>query len=140
MIYIFRHQRGTFGTNCLSAQGVADVKRMAKAVRTLGLDTDVHTSLPTGYKHMRPVQTACTLCTFLNNQSSVIVHENHTTLSQELCLGKNTLVVWHHGDICNLIAAITGVQPKFEWPDDNYGGCVRIDPSANVCLFNPRFF
>jgi hypothetical protein len=132
-IYIMRHQRpGSFRTNCVDSSEVQRVHELAECVRSL----DVHhvfSCTPGTSKHVRPIQTASNLCSILGK-------------SLELCDGVgalpnyilgNTLIVWHHSDTSAILSHF-GIQSRFEWPDDEYDGCLIINDQG--WGYEPHFF
>ena len=132
-IYIMRHQRpGSFRTNCVDPSEVRHVRELANQLRSLGI-SDVFSCMPGTSKHVRPIQTASNLCSVLGK-------------SLELCDGVDTLpnyilgytlIVWHHSDMSAILSHF-GIQSRFEWPDDEYDGCLMINDQG--WGYEPNFF
>lgn len=158
MIYIFRHQEGGYHTNCLSLQGEKNTHTIAtyftKQSRESEFFKTVYTIIPIEYKHIRPIQTATSLCTHLNKKSSfekkfsVMACWNHTHLVQDLesMLSSspwlNVIIVWHHAGMQSLVDALLHrtETKSLDWPPDNYDGCVRIDMQAHMSVFDEHYF
>lgn len=151
MIYIIRHQEGGYSSNCLSENGERNARQMAayfkKKEREMPFFQTVYTILPFEYKHMRPMQTACTICTHLNkatsdDQFSVMACTDHEHVAQDIRLvlssspWLNVIIVWHHEDMNHLIAALLQQDTTpITWPDDNFNGCVQMDTVTKSVTF-----
>lgn len=155
MIYIIRHQEGGYHTNCLSLQGEKKTHTIATYFsRESEFLKTVYTIIPIEYKHIRPLQTATSLCTHLNKKSSfekkfsVMACWNHTHLVQDLesMLSSspwlNVIIVWHHAGMQSLVDALLHrtETKSLDWPPDNYDGCIRIDMHAKTYVFDKHYF
>lgn len=153
MIYIIRHQQGEHNTNCLSSSGVRHTKRIAdillKKINHNQCFRSVYTLLPEAYKHIRPIQTASLLCSYMNRQSccySVVTCKNTQVIANDLLKISDLklldiIIVWHHGDMGNLVDALVPYYKTFiTWPDTNYDGCVQIDLDQCTVCFKKDFF
>lgn len=153
MIYIIRHQQGDINTNCLSLSGVQNTKRIAdillKKINHGQCFRSVYTVLPDTYKHIRPIQTASLLCSYMNRRlccySVVTCKNTHVIVSDLLTISDlkllDILIVWHHGDIGNLVNALVPEHETFfTWPDSNYDGCVQINLDQCMVCFKKDFF
>lgn len=155
MIYIIRHQEGGYHTNCLSLQGEKKTQAIANYFsRESDFFKTVYTIIPIEYKHIRPIQTATSLCTHLNKKTSfekkfsVMACWNHTHLVQDLesMLSSspwlNVIIVWHHAGMQSLVDALLHRTEtnSFDWPPNNYDGCIRIDLRANMLVFDEHYF
>ena len=159
MIYVVRHQEGGSVSNCLSNKGVCKTRAMARFFarkHNTGRSHDnifktVYTITPRGYKHVRPVQTAATLCSHLNRlfyhtKFSVMTCDTEEQLSMDVLDFKehDIVVVWHHGGMQSIVDAIShtcGITKTVVcWPDYNYDGCVEIDTVRKTVFFNHDMF
>lgn len=132
-IYIMRHQRpGSFRTNCVDSSEVRRIHELAEHVRSLDV-SHVFSCMPGTSKHVRPMQTASNLCSVLEK-------------SLELCSGVNglpnyilgnTLIIWHHSEMSEILSHF-GIQSRFEWPDDEYEGCLIVNDQG--WGYEPNFF
>ena len=52
-------------------------------------------------------------------------------------ISEDTLIVWHHSDMGAILNRY-GFGGRFEWPRDNYDGCIVIDKHG--WEYNPSFF
>lgn len=140
MIYILRHQEGQVYDNCLSPKGLKNTHKIAQWLIKLNENSvffkTVYTVLPSDYSHIRPVQTASLLCTYMNEHNdkfSVKTCEDRTALVEDVSRAcvlpwLDVIIVWHHGDMQALVRDITHDNSwKFKWPDDNYDGCLIVD-------------
>lgn len=154
MIYIVRHQEGEAFSNCLSLKGMIRVQQMAQVLKgsfdNIPLKC-IHTFRPLEYKHLRPVQTATILCTYLNERFSVFAHVSYDGVVRDLSRiadidRYDVVIVWHHGEIMDLANVLCDYYdvPKsllgFPWPDNNYNGCVLIDTEGKDACFVSTFF
>ena len=154
MIYIIRHQEGEVFSNCLSLKGLRRVRHMARVLRgsfeNMPLKC-VHTCRPMEFKHIRPVQTASALCTFLEDRFSTFAHMSYDGVLRDLSKladidRYDVVIVWHHGEIIDLANVLCDYfeVPKSlvvsPWPDDNYDGCLLIDTHEKDAGFIHNFF
>lgn len=111
----------------------------------------VYTVTPRGYKHVRPIQTAATLCycfnrLFYDTKFSVMTCDTAEQLSMDVMgfRDHDIIVVWHHGGVQNLVDAISqacGINKTYLcWPAENYNGCVEIDAVQKTVFFNHDMF
>ena len=138
MLYISRHQQG-LGSNCLSYEGMLCVAKMAsKITHLLELSKTVYTCPPATCKHMRPIQTATNLCTFLDDHTEVHVCMDIKTMKHLASDSANHLVIWHHGDIAQLVNEVTSRTCHFSWPEHNFSGCLLL--GQHFINFVPDFW
>lgn len=150
MIYVLRHQEGERYSNCLSRQGIERTKHIAN-VLTRSFENipfkSVHTCVPVGYGHVRPIQTASNLCTFLQGRFSVLAHKSVDELVRDVCKiheMHDTVIVWHHSEISELVQAlcecfsIRGIS--FQWDEANFDGCVIMDTNIHKVVYEPNYF
>lgn len=154
MIYIVRHQEGEAFSNCLSRKGMKRVRRMATVLRSTFENIPlkcIHTCKPSEYKHLRPVQTAAILCTYLNERFSVFAHISYDGVLRDLSKISDIdrydiVVVWHHGeimDLANVLCDYYDISKSLigvPWPDDNFDGCLLIDTESKDAGFVFNFF
>ena len=149
MIFIMRHQQGENETNCLSLNSVKKMKSIAQKLSKVESNNNefkVYTITPREYKHIRPVQTASNLCTYL--QSSLKVHNCYENVIDSLSKyidTHNIIIVWHHSEIPEMLTSIqyTYSLPDgkpIHWSNDNYDGCVLINPRTERVVFDEFFF
>ena len=121
-IYIIRHQKPGQHVNCISKQELNNTKSMYEKIKTLQIGR-VFTRYPTTQNnHIRPLQTASNLCTFMG-QNIELCNEvkdlpNYITT--------NVLVVWNHSDIKYILEKYN-MSGWFEWPENDYDGCLMIN-------------
>jgi hypothetical protein len=150
MIYVIRHQEGEPFSNCLSRRGLARTRAIAKDFKRLLKNPlkYIHTCAPLGFAHARPFQTASVMCTELHDTFSVYAHVDTDDLVRDLFTDYDTVIVWHHGEIPDLVRQIgeryqIPFQP-FEWDETDYDGIVCIDPFRKRIyidtLFKKKFF
>ena len=131
MIYILRHQEGSRSSNCLSRIGIRHCRDIYSRLRYK--DVDVYTCYPDEHgKHVRPIQTASILCTYMN-KSLQIIDLNHLPDDQY----NHCVIIWHHKDIPTIIKHYT--KQDFEWDERNYSGCIMIDDNQRL-VYDPVYF
>lgn len=59
------------------------------------------------------------LCSFWNLKLNVI--KKYQDLPK-----KDSIIIWHHSEIPDIIEKYTNKNINFKWPSDNYNGCVII--------------
>ena len=132
-IYVMRHQRpGSMNTNCVSPDELQNTNMLAETVRTLNVHR-VFTCLPNASKHIRPLQTASNLCAITDKHLECCDGVD----SLPMYVHGNILVVWHHSEM-NEILNHFGMVSDFEWPVDNYDGCLSINEFG--WEYAPAFF
>lgn len=156
MIYIVRHQEGDAFSNCLNLDGMYRVQHIASVLKSSFENTPlkcIHTCRPLEFKHMRPVQTATMLCTYLTDERfSVFAHVSYDGVLRDLSKivdidRYDVVIVWHRGEIMKLVDVLCDYYdvPKslingFYWPDNNYDGCVLVDTEEKDTGFIHNFF
>jgi len=151
MIYIIRHQEGHASDNCLSEKGLKNTMKIAqhfkKSNKTSQIFKTVYTVQPYDYKHVRPIQTASLLCTYMNSEQdrlSVKTCQDNQELADDLvkaCVLQwyDVIIVWHHGDMESLVKTLIGKREwNIKWPPDNYDGCLVVD--SDTVRFHSRYF
>ena len=83
--------------------------------------------------HLRPLQTASNLCTLLGEEVKLC----NTVYNLPNYVYGNVLVVWKHSEIQSILSKY-GMVGRFEWPMDDYDGCVQI--TASGWEYDPDFF
>lgn len=149
MIFVLRHQPGSRASNCLNKEGVRNISEIARrfSKNPLILST-IYTIKPHSYKHIRPLQTATNLCTTMNDGKSVLVCNTYEDVVRDLTNFSSTndiIVVWHHGEIPEMLRYMETVygfleSAPFEWPNDNYNGCLIVDPCNKGWEFHSNYF
>ena len=133
VIYVMRHQRpGKYTGNCVDAREIQDTKSLCERIRPLEV-RNVIACAPGASKHIRPLQTASNLCSCMDCYLEVC--ENVHALPN--FIHGNTLIVWHHSDM-EAILNHFGFPCRFEWPDDDYDGCIVINEHG--WGYDARFF
>lgn len=145
-----RHQEGYKRTNCLSLQSVKQINRIAGVFSKIKSKTfQVYTIKPKSYKHVRPIQTASNLCTYLNASLRVCnTYEDAIDSLSNYIYTNDIIIVWHHNElpeILDTIALIYNIRMVdmdgfFQWPEDNYNGCLVVDTVAGSAFFSKHFF
>ena len=126
MIYIIRHQQGDNDKNCLNKLGTLRSLEIAKLFKNRCENIEVYTCYPDQClnRHFRPIQTATIMCTELN-QSLRIIKGWWYDVPSKFKFASN-VIVWHHAHIKKLLE-LYYPKSNFEWPSDNYDGCLIID-------------
>ena len=120
-----RHQQGLPYTNCLSKRGLSKCSHIAKGLRgcrVSKIHTCFVTNTPSGDKHVRPLQTASVIGTYLN----IPVEQVALDALPKASYDEDILIVWHHGDIQAILRHYTNDTTKFSWDETNYEGCIVI--------------
>lgn len=151
MIYIIRHQEGHASDNCLSEKGLKNTQKIAKRFKMFNdiscFFKTVYTVQPYDYKHVRPIQTASLLCTYMNSEQdrlSVRTCQNAQEITDDLIKScalpcYDVIMVWNHGDMESLVRTLIGKPEwKMKWPPDNYDGCLVVD--SDTVRFYSRYF
>lgn len=121
-IYIFRHQKQEQFRNCVYKSELNRTRLLYENIKHLQISR-VFACCPSIHnKHILPLQTAATLCTFLGKNLELCSD------ARELpkYITNNILIVWHHGDILSILENY-GMLGHFEWSDDDYDGCLMIN-------------
>ena len=124
MIIFVRHQHGNPQANCLSEKGIKESKCIADVFGNLK-NVNIYTCYPRKQKHIRPLQTASIVCTYLNKNVNV-VEEEETDLPQD-CSKGNYIVIWHHSQIEHLVRMYCDLEAPLHWDKDDYYRAVLID-------------
>jgi hypothetical protein len=152
MIYVLRHQESDALTNVLTVHGLHQTKHMATVLERQFQHIPmkgIYTCIPEGYAHVRPVQTASNLCTFLRGNYSTFVHHSIESVVNDLIkitdiTGYDMVIVWHHSEIPKLVQAICQrfcvPCPSWTWPPSCYDGIVMIDVFYKTIRFQEDFF
>jgi hypothetical protein len=105
-IYIIRHQQGDT-SNCVSSNSVITSEGIANMFKRYNIRRII-SRYPYNDKHIRPIQTAANICSFLNT-SLELVYDANTLPSEKF---SNILVVWNHNDISSILKRY-GFQEEF---------------------------
>lgn len=151
MIFIVRHQAGSKESNCLNKEGLRNTEQMAKIFsKNLSILRSIYTVKPHDYKHVRPLQTASTLCTMMDDGKSVIVCNTYLDVVRDMMNFTSTndvVIVWNHGEIPDMLRYIETAYgfPEeiglFHWPESNYNGCLVVDVcDSKSWSFYPKYF
>ena len=121
-IYVIRHQKPEEHTNCITESELNRTRSLYEKFKHLHI-SHVFTCCPSiKNKHIRPLQTAANLCTFLGN--NVELCNDASELPNYIT--SNILIVWHHSNIHTILEKY-GMIGNFEWPDNDYDGCLVIN-------------
>ena len=142
---------GSSDSNCLNKQGLCNINKIATRFsnnKNNVLLRSIYTLNPSAYKHIRPIQTASTLVTLLNDNFLVLTcnaYEDVINDVNKYAHKYDIIIVWHHGEIPDMLRHIAFVfnldQPSnFSWPDDNYNGCLLVDTQKHTWAFRPNYF
>lgn len=124
MIIFMRHQEGHDDySNCLTEKGIKECKTVADTFKNIK-NLHVYTCSPSHEKHIRPIQTASIVCTYL--QTNLIIVESENALPSD-CNTCNHLVIWHHKDIDLLVKMYYSFDGSLNWKDDDYYRCIILD-------------
>ena len=126
-----RHQPGN-DTNCINKQEFENIYKICDSFKTINIHR-VFTSYPESNHHIKQVQTASNLCTLLGK--NVELFNNAESLPEYLY--GDVLIVWTHSDIQSILRKF-GYVGVFEWPHDNYEGCLIMNDFG--WEFNDSFF
>jgi len=124
MIIFLRHQHGNPQVNCLSEKGIKDSKRIADVFGNLK-HLNIYTCCPHKQKHIRPLQTASIVCTYLNTNVTIVKNEQKD-LPQD-CSKGNHLVIWHHDQIEHLVRMYCDLEMPLDWDKEDYHRAILID-------------
>jgi len=132
-IYVIRHQRpGSTVGNCVAKEEIRRTKLLYNRIRVLNIEK-VITCEPNETKHIRPLQTASNLCSLMN----VLLEVCKDVYMLPKIVNANILIVWHHADMEAIINHY-GLENSFEWPEDDYDGCIIIN--NNGWQYQNNFF
>jgi len=150
MLYIMRHQEGNKRKNCLSSQSIKQTNRIAGIFSNIRSNKwKVYTIKPSTHKHVRPIQTAANLCTYLNTSLKVCnTYEDVIDSLSNYIYTNDIIIVWHHNEIAEILDTIAliynirmvDMDGYFKWPEDNYNGCLIINTIMGNAFFSKHFF
>ena len=123
MLIFLRHQRGDPHINCLNIKGFNDTKQIADVFGVLK-NLNVYTCCSKDHKHIRPLQTASIVCTYLDKNVNVV--ESIHQLPKDCTLG-NHIFIWHHSEIQHLVRMYCDLIEPLYWDADDYYRAILVD-------------
>lgn len=152
MIYVLRHQESDPLTNVLTVRGLLKTKQMATTLERHFQNVPmkgIHTCQSNGYGHVRPLQTASNLCTFLRGNYSTFAHDSIESVVRDLSkmtdiTGYDIVIVWHHSELSELIRSLCErfciPYDSTPWPNRCFDGVQIIDVFSKTSTFYKDFF
>ena len=136
IIYVIRNQPGEPGnetSNCIGKSELERTQELYDIIRKLKIG-HVYTCTPNPKvnNHARPLQTASNLCTLLGNDISLC----NTVYNLPNYVYGNVLIVWKRSEIPSILSKY-GMVGHFEWPEENYDGCLQI--KSGGWEYDPNF-
>jgi hypothetical protein len=123
-VYIIRHQKGYNNlSNCIDSNSFYNTENICQILKPIKFE-HVFSKFPYNNKHIRPIQTAANICSFLDKSLQLVYDARDIPNKHFSC----TLLIWNHDDI-NSILKHYGFIDSFQWPEENYNGCIYIHDS-----------
>lgn len=123
-VYVIRHQSGDNNvSNCIDSNSFYNIPDICEILKPIQFE-HVFSKYPYNNKHIRPIQTAANICSFLDIPLELVYDAN--SLPDKQC--SYILIIWNHNDV-NSILQKFGFNTYFKWPEDNYNGCLHIHDS-----------
>lgn len=120
-IYIIRHQEGNNNiSNCINSDSFNDTKNICEILKPMKFE-HILSKFPYNNKHIRPVQTAANICSFLDTPLELVYDARDLPNKQFSYM----LLIWNHNDVYSILKHF-GFTGNFQWPEDNYSGCIHI--------------
>jgi hypothetical protein len=135
VVYVMRHQKpGSATTNCVHPFELRNTDNLCRHLHGLTLTNVVVTCVTKDNReHMMALQTATNVGTLLNKK--VVIFEDTDSLP-DYFIG-NTLMIGYPSQTNDILKKF-GMISSFEWPSDNYHGCITINEYG--WEYDPFFF
>lgn len=123
-VYVIRHQEGDNNvSNCIDSYSFYNTQNICQILKPIQFE-HIFSKYPYNNKHIRPIQTSANICSFLDKPLQLVYDARDIPIKQF----SYTLLIWNHDDI-NSILKQFGFIDNFQWPEENYNGCICIQDS-----------